>query len=1337
MPDSSGADSLTYTSTSGELITIDASSNRNYFAPYVVDSCGNNIYTINASITSFTNTYSLLGGGGYGASYNGGHGLLIDASYTVTTVTNLGVLLGGGGGGTGGGASYGGAGGGGGGGDSGGDGSSPNQGNGGSIVKSITAGSGSLNGGGTPTSTTSSAGGGGPSGNGGNASFTRTFPYVPIIDASGGLGGGTYVTTGYGSPGGNGPLGGNAGTNSYNFTYGGGAGANINNIIAGGYGGGGGGYGCGSGGAGNNSGGGGGGGGGYGFVSQLNTGGNGGYSIYNQGTIQTLINAQGGPRQTITDLSANLFPYGPLFYGTTATNATGLTNYKTVIKSTNTTSYGQLWNTGWGTLTGSGIGPSGELLVNFAIDTSYSAFPTVTPTHISYYQVLVNVKPSNSTYGTVNGLYWYLQKGTPVTIGQGYGSVTYNSYDLVVSTAYSGADNLSYVPTVGISITTDASANANYYARYPIPTTNRQADSGYSIYTIDASINSFTNTYSLLGGGGGANSNGISPTLGGNGGHGLQINNTSILINTVTNLGVLLGGGGGGTGTSASSGGAGGGGGAGGNYNISSLTNIATGGSIILDASAGSGSINGAPQTTTSGLGGNTSSGGGGPSGNGGNIYTTDASGVPFTGYGGFGGQNYSPWGSPGGRPQVLTTTGQQGSQANAGTNSYTFKYGGGGGVEFDNSVAAILASAGGGYGCGSGGGNEPGANGGGGGGGGGGRGFNNSSTGTVEVGKGGYSIYNQGTISTLINAQGGPTNQITSGSPFYYGPLFYGTTNVTGLTNYKTVIKPTNTTSYGQLWNTGWGTLTSGTGTGPSGELLVNFGVDTSYSILPTTPLITPVTYYQVLVNVKPTSSTYAGILNSNLGWYLKTGIPVTILGNTTNSQIPSYTYNSYDLVLNKTYPGADNLIYFSTSGELITTNTTASTNYFGPYVVDSCGNNIYTIDASINSFTNTYSLLGGGGAGGAGATAGKQGGHGLLINTNCIVIEVTNLGALLGGGGGGAYIGSYGGAGGGGGASAFAFNSGLGGSIILDASSAGSGSLTGGSIGIFPGTNQPSTTGGGGPSGDGGTITNNGTIYSGGLGGGTYASTNYGSPGGNANGGNAGTNSYNFRYGGGAGTICNNAGGGGGGYGCGAGGAGNPAGGDYGAGGGGGGGYGGSGAVTGGNGGYSIYNQGTIQRLTNAQGGPTNQLTDGSAFPYGPLFYGTTNATGLTNYKMIIKSASSYGQLWNTGWGATVGTGPSGELIINEFTPELSNYTIPYGTTTYYQVLVNVIPNLPLGKSGFLGSPKIIWQLQQGTPVTIGTNTSPYSTTYNSYNLVITNTPQSNGFLFNTFFL
>ena len=641
----------------------------------------------------------------------------------------------------------------------------------------------------------------------------------------------------------------------------------------------------------------------------------------------------------------------------------------------------------------------------------------------------------------------------------------------------------------------------------------------------------------------------------------------------------------------------------------------------------------------------------------------------------------------------------------------------------FNDRVGQAYGGGGGGYGCGSAQVAHNSAGGGGGGGGYGAVGTNGSHIG----GNGGYSIYNQGTIITLSNGQGGQSQIITGGTTYFpYGPLFYGTTNSNGLTNYKIIIN--SATSYGQLWNTGWGTLTPGIGgTGPSGELIVNFDIDTTYPFLQTT-------YYQVLVNVKPTSLTYAGIINSHLGWYLKTGTPVTI-----GKYYGSVTYNSYDLVIDNTaYLGIDNLIYFSTYGTTISTTNISFNAFTNSFCLNPTpysgypGNSVYTIDASINSFTNTYSLLGGGGGRGpASGDPSGDGGHGLVINTNCIVTTVINKGALLGGGGG--TFNYSGGAGGGG-----AGTDGAAGSIVQDIV-AGSGTLDG--SGSELGTVQG--TGGGGPSGNGGSLID----ASGGLGGGTYASTNYGSPGGNAQGGNAGTNSYNFTYGGGAGIGSY---GGGGGYGCGSGGA--PGGNAFGGGGGGGGGYNsGRPFYRSGAGGYSIYNQGTIQTLSNAQGGPTNQIITGggSPFPYGPLFYGTTptNTSGLTDYKIIINSATSYGQLWNTGWGTlTLGpeTGPSGELLINSFDIDYDNSTIPFGRTTtittFYQVLVNVIPTNPISRSGTSSNGKITWILTRNsnTYVTIGKYDETVS--YNYYDLVITNNNLlsiSNGFLFNTFFL
>ena len=424
----------------------------------------------------------------------------------------------------------------------------------------------------------------------------------------------------------------------------------------------------------------------------------------------------------------------------------------------------------------------------------------------------------------------------------------------------------------------------------------------------------------------------------------------------------------------------------------------------------------------------------------------------------------------------------------------------------------------------------------------------------------------------------------------------------------------------------------------------------------------------------------------------------------------------------------GADNLTYTSRTYTNIISSYATNANYFGIQNTSATlGYTIYMLQYGTTSFTNTYSILGGGGSTyspGGPSVASVNGGHAIQLTEFAELQTITNLGALLGGGGGAGdravnSIGGNGGAGGGGGGGYWYDspndNSAAGGSIVLS-TLAGSGSIDGSG-------GNPGGTGGGGPSGNGGSFID----ASGGLG--------KGSPGGNGPaGGNAGTNNYNFTYGGGAGTYTpGQAGGGGGGYGCGWGGiCVYPH--NYGGAGGGGGGYPSVSDNTGGYGGYSIYNAGSIINLINAQGGPKQKIQGGLPFPYGPLFYGTTNASGLTNYKIVINSTTSYGQLWNIGWG-TLGS----ELLITNFDIDYTYSNIPYGTNNFYQVLVNVNPTNPISRSGASLNGKITWTLTQGTPVTIGTNISPsYSTTYSSYNLSVTNTtPQSNGFLFNTFFL
>ena len=341
------------------------------------------VFDVSASILSFTNTGIILGGGGLsGATANNGkHGL--NNSGSITTLTNKGAFLGGGGGG--GNGSYGGAGGGGGGDSS----------NGGSIVTNIIGSNGP------------SGGGGGPGGNGGYSNI--------------GGGGGSY-----------GPFGGGGGGYDTSIIYAG--------PFYGGWGGqtesspgsGGGGYGGGNGGPTTGSVyGGGGGGGGKKDVPNANAG-NGGYSIYNSGTIVTLNNLQGG---TIAESPDYFYPFGPLFY-------TGPlpTNYNIIIDSSS--NYGQLWCTGWNSST-----VSGNLI--FGIDTTNSNSYLFGTTTLSNVLVLptenassisingTSISSATTVIGTSGNFTWTLiRTSTNQKIPYGSTNPSYTTYNLQVTLPY-------------------------------------------------------------------------------------------------------------------------------------------------------------------------------------------------------------------------------------------------------------------------------------------------------------------------------------------------------------------------------------------------------------------------------------------------------------------------------------------------------------------------------------------------------------------------------------------------------------------------------------------------------------------------------------------------------------------------------------------------------------------------------------------------------------------------------------------------------------------------------------------------------------------------------------
>jgi len=578
---------------------------------------------LSTTVTSFTNSGIILGGGGYG-NLSGANGLTNSGS--TTTLTNKGAFLGGGGGGN---SSYGGAGGGGGG--------SYPGGNGGSIIGTTTNGSnailisGAFYGGG---------GGGGPSGNGGTSRTTGS----PSITYSGGIG--------QGAPGANGSSGGNGSSCiSSIFTFGGGGGACSGGFTSTG----GGGYGGGDGGDSANGFGGGGGGGGKCYrTSGANTGSNGGYGIVNTGTITTLNNGQGGTYTVTND--GNTISYGPLFYSGTLP-----TNYNMIINASGTQSsaqYGQLWCTGWN----NSSDVSGNL--NFGMDytdSSLNFYTTTQGTSYTYVSALVlstniTVNGTSGTFntgvstGTVKVFNWALSDAYEITLN----GTNYRSYDVTLTLSYVYTFNHFTISTYHSNYNNSGN---NYYGS--------NTSNSYDVFNVSASILSFTNTGIILGGGGLGGSYGATAN---NGKHGL---NNSGSITTLTNKGAFLGGGGNGapyTPNGSTYGGAGGGGGGDGSF---LSDNGGNGGSIVTNINGSNGR----------------SGGGGGPGGNGGKTVPENADGGdsygPFGGGGAGTVETYNAgpyYGGLGGKTDTYRGSGGGGYGGGNGGPTTSGIYGGGGG---------------------------------------------------------------------------------------------------------------------------------------------------------------------------------------------------------------------------------------------------------------------------------------------------------------------------------------------------------------------------------------------------------------------------------------------------------------------------------------------------------------------------------------------------------------------------------------------------------------------------------------------------------------------------------
>ena len=711
---------------------------------------------------------------------------------------------------------------------------------------------------------------------------------------------------------------------------------------------------------------------------------------------------------------------------------------------------------------------------------------------------------------------------------------------------------------------------------------NYYAQINKSVYTVNTSITTFNNNHVGLGGGG-FNSTVESELNIRNGGHGILVN-SGITITNLYNLLALLGGGAAGDPYGSGQGGPGGGGGGGGLFGYATNSYMCGGNGGSLLSSSQLAYIGFIATSASAAYGG----GGGGPGQAGETSYPNKAAGG-----GGGNGINYGTvWydyflSATNGNIYVINRTSGGGGYGGGNSVLQGFRWGGGGG--------------GGGYGK------------------------------DINTSRGGYSIYNTGTITNLYNVQGGATN--------IYGPLIYGGTLPT---NYY--VRLNSISEYGQLYCIGWSWPT------PANGDSMNIFIDPASSH-------------------NGTHRIYANAFSGFTFTTLPRG-EITLNGTLYYWTLKLQTGNVYSLIIGNykaTISSTDiNSNAYTMNSFIISSNYTTVNNYYAQ--ID---RTLYTVKTNITTFTNNHIGLGGGG------NAGNNGGHGILVNSGITITNLYNLNALLGGGAGGDATldqfggpGGHGGPGGGGGAASVGtyIPSGYTTTVYVGGGNGGS-LLNSSQINSLYYTSNPAPGyggGGGGPSQAGETSYPNKPV-----GGGGGSGINYGGYFNAATNGNvymSGQTSGGGGYGGGYSVLAGSRYGGGGG----------------------GGGYGKD--INTSRGGYSVYNTGTITNLYNVQGGqniygplfyggtlPTNYYVRLNTISnYGQLYcigWAWPTVPNGNSMNIFIDPASTHNSgsaviYLNVFSGFTFTTLPSGSITLNG---TLYYWNVLLQSTNVYRLYIN----------------------------------------------------------------